>query len=65
MERDSKDKACCDQKLVLAGCFIHSNDKLAITTNQENPLLHSLSISCGNTLKCKADGKQPVIYDCY
>ena len=28
-------------------------------------LLHSLSISCGNALKCNADGKQPVIYDCY
>ena len=51
MERDGKDKACCEKKLVLAGCFIHSNDTLAITPNQENPLLHSPSISCSNALE--------------
>ena len=51
MERDGKDKAYCDKKLVLAGCFIHSNDTLAITQNQENPLLHSPSISCSNPLE--------------
>ena len=51
MERDGKDKACHDQKLVLAGCFIHSNDMLTITQNHENPLLHSLSISCSNAFE--------------
>lgn len=29
-----------DQKLVLAGCFIHSHDTFTITQNQETPLLH-------------------------
>ena len=29
-----------DQKLVLAGCFIHSDDTFAVTQNQETPLLH-------------------------
>ena len=36
----AKTRLAGDQKLVLAGCFIHSDDTFAITQNQETPLLH-------------------------
>ena len=36
----AKTRLVGDQKLVLAGCFIHSDDTFAITQNQETPLLH-------------------------
>ena len=36
----AKAKLAVDQKLVLAGCFMNSEDTLAITQNEENPLIH-------------------------
>ena len=39
----AKTRLAGDQKLVLAGCFIHSDDRFAITQNQETPLVHLLS----------------------
>ena len=36
----AKAKLAVDQKLVLAGCFMNSEDTLPITQNEENPLIH-------------------------
>ena len=36
----AKTRLAGDQKLVLAGCFIHSDDTFAVTQNQETPLRH-------------------------